>query len=96
MTTYDELENTLIETEDDDGNVVKFEVIDVLELDGQEYGILLPYNEEEPESDDDEEGEEAIVMKLLKEGDGYIFERIDDDAEFERVAEYFESIKEEM
>ena len=34
-------------------------------------------------------------MKLSKDGEDYIFESIDDDAEFNKVAEYVETMDEE-
>ncbi len=94
MTTYDEVENTVIETIDDNGDVVKFELLDVIEVEEQEYGILFPLDEN-GEYDEDEESE-AFAMRLMKEGDGYYFERIEDDAEFQRVADYIDSLKDEV
>ena len=34
-------------------------------------------------------------MKLSKDGEDYIFETIDDEAEFEKVANYVESLEDE-
>ena len=46
-----------------------------------------------PEIEDDEN---IVLMKLLKEDDGYSFETIEDDDEFERVSEYIESLEDEI
>jgi hypothetical protein len=46
------------------------------------YLILIP-------SKDKEESDEAIVLKLIKEGDDEILSVIDDDEEFERVKDVY-------
>ncbi len=83
-------ENHLIETVDEEGNVITFELYDIVEVDGQEYALLLPA-EEQDESDE----AELVIMKLSKDGEDYIFETIDDEAEFEKVANYVESLEDE-
>ena len=42
MTNHEEMEEQLIETIDEEGNVINFELIDIFEMDVQEYGLLLP------------------------------------------------------
>ena len=83
-------ENQLIETVDENGNVITFELYDIVEFDEQEYALLLPA-EEEDESDE----AELVIMKLTKDGEDYLFETIDDEAEFEKVASYVESLEDE-
>ena len=80
-------EEQIIETVDENGNVVKFELFDIVEVDEQEYALLLPV--------EDEEGDEVVLMKLSKDGEEYLFETIEDDEEFEKVAKYVESMDEE-
>ena len=82
-------ENQLIETVDEDGNVVSFELYDIVEVDEQEYALLLP------SEDSDSEEAELVIMRLTKDGDEYVFETIDDDAEFNKVANYVESLDED-
>ena len=82
-------ENQLIETIDEEGNVIKFELFDIVEVDNQEYALLLPTDAQEGEDD------EIVLMRLSKEGEDYLFETIDDDAEFEKVASYVESLEDE-
>ena len=77
-------EDQIIETIDENGNVIKFELFDIVEVDEQEYALLLPVEEEE--------GDEVVLMKLTKDGEEYLFETIDDDEEFEKVAAYVESM----
>ena len=81
-------EKQLIETVDENGNVIKFELFDIIEVDEQEYALLLP-----AEASEDEE--ELVLMRLTKDGEDYIFESIDDDAEFDKVADYVENMDEE-
>lgn len=83
-------ENQLIETVDEEGNIITFELYDIVEVDEQEYALLLPAEEEE-----DSDEAELVIMKLTKDGEDYIFETIDDDAEFEKVAAYVESLEDD-
>lgn len=79
-------EDQIIETVDENGNVVKFELFDIVEVDEKEYALLLPI---------EEEGDEVVLMRLSKDGEEYLFETIDDDEEFEKVAQYVESMEDE-
>ena len=73
-------EDQIIETVDENGNVVKFELYDIVEVDEKEYALLLPT--------DEEDADEVVLMKITKDGEEYLFETIDDDDEFEKVAQY--------
>ncbi|MBO6086921.1 DUF1292 domain-containing protein [bacterium] len=77
-------EDQIIETVDEDGKVVKFELIDVVEVDEQEYALLLPLEEED--------NDEVVLMRLTKDGEEYLFETIEDDAEFEKVETYVKNM----
>ena len=87
---HDEMEEQLIETVDEEGNVINFELIDIIEMDGKEYGLLLP----KEENDDPEEEKEVVLMRLTKEGEEYIFEMIEDDEEFNKVVEFIDAMDE--
>lgn len=80
-------EKRIIETVDENGNNIKFELFDIIVFEDQEYALLT-----NPEVEDDEN---IVVMKLLNDGDGYTLETIKDDDEFDRVQEYIESIEDE-
>ncbi len=65
----EELDNVIV-LNDEDGNEVNFEFLDLVELDGEEYVILLPTDESEDEpgevvilqvEDTDSEDEESYV-----------------------------------
>ncbi len=79
----------IIETLDEEGNKVSFELLDIVSVDDVEYALLLPQNEE------NEEGE-ILVMKLKKDGDEFSFEAIEDDEEFNKIAQYIEEIEDEI
>ena len=85
----EKVNDQLIETVDENGNVITFELFDIVEVDEQEYALLLPTDAEAGEED------ELVLMRLTKDGEDYIFETIDDDAEFEKVASYVESLEDE-
>ena len=88
---HDEMDEQLIETIDEDGNIINFELIDIVETDdGKEYGLLLP----KEENDDPEEEKEVVLMRLTKEGEEYIFEMIEDDEEFNKVVEFIDAMDE--
>jgi uncharacterized protein YrzB (UPF0473 family) len=80
-------EDQIIETVDENGNVVKFELYDIVEVDEKEYALLLPA--------DEEDADEVVLMRITKDGEEYLFETIEDDAEFDKVAEYVENMDEE-
>ncbi len=79
-------ENNIIETVDENGDVITFQLFDIVEFEEKEYALLLPVEEEEPDE------VEMVLMRLVKDGDDYSFETIDDEDEFDRVSEYIESL----
>lgn len=78
-------EKQIIETIDENGEIVNFELFDIVEVEDKEYALLLP-------ADSEEDNDEVILMRLTKEGEEYLFEAIEDDAEFDRVSEYIENL----
>ncbi len=80
-------EDQIIETVDENGNLVKFELFDIVEVDEKEYALLLPV--------DEEDSDEVVLMRISKDGEEYLFETIEDDEEFEKVAEYVENMDDE-
>lgn len=83
-------ENDIIEITDEDGNVIKCELYDIVEVEGKQYAVLA-------EEGADEEETELVLMRMVENGDSdeVFFETIDDDEEFEKVQEYIESLAEE-
>lgn len=80
----------LIETVDEEGNKVTFELLDVVTVEDVEYALLLPKDVKE------EDDGEILVMRLKKDGEEFSFEAIDDDDEFNKVAEYIEELEDEI
>ena len=54
----EELDNIIV-LNDEDGNEVKFEFLDLVELDEEEYVVLLPVSE-----DGEEDEGEVVILKL--------------------------------
>lgn len=79
-------ENNIIETVDENGEIIRFQLFDIIEFEEKEYALLLP------EDDEESDETEMVLMLLTKDGDDYSFETIDDEDEFERVSEYIESL----
>ncbi len=84
-------EEQFIETFDEDGNKVTFELLDIVTVDDIEYALLLPQNTETEDCES-----EVLVMRLKKDGEEYTFETIEDDEEFDKVAQYIEEIEDEI
>lgn len=85
--------DNIIETVDEHGQHVKFELVDIVEVDEVEYGLLYPVEGFDPEHPD-KPGDKVIIMRLKKDGDDFIFEKIEDDEEFEKVADYVAEVTE--
>ena len=85
-----EPEQNFVELRDEDGNLTKCEVYDIVDFEGKTYAMLLPIAE------DTEDDPELIVLEYLEEGEECYFQNIDDDDEFDRVCEYIESLADEV
>lgn len=67
---------------DEEGAEIDFTVIDIIEVDGFEYAILLPV---------EEESDEAIILKIISGDDGNeLLVDIEEDEEWEKVADAWE------
>ena len=80
----EELDN-IITLNDEDGNEVKFEFLDLIELDGEEYVVLLP-----TEGEEDEDGE-VVILKVedtdSEDEESYV--SVDDQEVLNKVFEIF-------
>lgn len=91
----EELDNIVV-LNDEDGNEVKFEFLDLVELDDEEYVVLLPVAEEGEEEDG-----EVVILKLEdndnedSEEESYV--SVDDEEILNKVFEIFkEKYKDEF
>ena len=87
----EELDNIIV-LNDEDGNEVQFEFLDLIELDGEEYVVLLP-------TEDDEEEGEVVILKVedtdSEEEESYV--SVDDQDVLNKVFEIFkEKFKDEF
>ena len=82
----EDLDNVVI-LNDEDGNEVRFEFLDLVELEDEEYVVLLPIAEEGEE----EEGEVVIlkVEDVDEESDEESYVSVDDEDTLNRVFEIF-------
>ena len=84
-----EEENNLIELTDEDGNVIKCALYDIIDFEDKQYAILADMSNAE-----DEEYDTIITVYTEEDGTSY-FETIEDDDEFDRVSEYVDKILDE-
>ena len=76
-----ETEGTLITLEDEEGNEVEFEFLDIVEYEGEEYIVLI---------ENDEDADEVVILKINPiDEDIEEYVSIDDDALLDTVFEKF-------
>ena len=88
----EELDNIIV-LNDENGEEVPFEFLDLIELDGEEYVVLLPAEE------DEEEAGEVVILKVEdtenEEEESYV--SVDDEETLNKVFELFkEKFKDEF
>ena len=88
----EELDNVIV-LNDEDGNEVQFEFLDLIEYDGEEYVVLLPMEENEEESG------EVVILKVedteSENEESYV--SVDDEETLNKVFEMFkEKFKDEF
>ena len=83
----EDLDNIIV-LNDEDGNEVKFEFLDLVELDDEEYVVLLPVTEEGEE----DEGE-VVILKVEdnddEESEEESYVSVDDEETLNKVFEIF-------
>ena len=78
----EEEEASIIVLEDDLGNEVEFEYLDVIEYEGVEYLYLIPA--------DEEDGDDVVILKITSiDDETESFEGIDDEELLETLFELF-------
>ncbi|MDD3013219.1 MAG: DUF1292 domain-containing protein [Candidatus Gastranaerophilales bacterium] len=90
----EQMEPRIIKTQDENGEIHNFELIDIINIDDQDYGLLV-YLDTEGKKPEDEDEEEVVIMRLSKQDDAFTFETIEDDEEFDKVVSYLETDEEE-
>lgn len=79
--------NDILTLVDEDNNEHQFEVVDTAEFEGKNYIALIPIFDK-PEELLDDSGELVILQVLEENGEQYL-EAIEDEAEFDRVGNFF-------
>lgn len=87
--------NNIVVLNDENGEEVEFEFLDLIELDGEEYVVLLPVEEEE----NPEEAGEVVILKLedteAEDEESYV--SVEDEEVLNKVFEMFkEKFKDEF
>jgi len=77
---FEELDNVVVLT-DEDGVDTEFEWLDTVEMDDNQYVVLLPM--------DEEEAEEVVILRLEKDGEEENFVSVDSEEEINKVFELF-------
>ena len=74
-------ENKIITMIDEDGEKVDFELVEIIELDGNKYALLAPIGDDE----------DAYVYRIEEVDGKPQYMAVEDEEEFERVLEEYES-----
>ena len=91
MSNMDEERDDIVVLIGEDGEEVEFEHIDTIEMNGNEYVVLLPVEDQE-----NEEVDEVVILKVDHGEDGEdSFVTVDDEDELNSVFEEFKTRMEE-
>ena len=85
-------ESSVFTLTDEEGNEIDFEVIGQHEMNGEHYVALLPAEEADADDGSDIVEYEYVILKLAKDGDEEILVTVDDDDEFDDIADYFDDL----
>ena len=78
--------NDIVTLVDENGKETEFEIVDSLVTDNNEYFALIPTETAENLSEDDGE---LVILKVVEENGEEFLEPIEDDEEYESIAEIF-------
>lgn len=86
-------EEAIITLEGEDGTSYNCQILDIIEFEGQDYGILLKLKDQASGGEGEEADDESLViMRLIQKDDHSIFRTIESDEEFDRVVAYVEEL----
>lgn len=89
----DNPEDIRVTLELDDGGTEECAILTIMEMDGQDYIVLVPLDE----NDDPKEEGDVYIYRYAEDEDGTpSLENIDNDDEFERVSECFDEFLDEQ
>ena len=73
---------------DENGNEIRFELVGACEFKGTQYYAMIPVED----ADKDDEFCEYVILKAVIENGEEILVTIDDDDEFDNIADYFDDM----
>jgi len=71
--------NNIISLTNENNEEVEFEIVATFEVNDSEYSVLLPLDG----------SDEAVIFKIIEDGEDTILETVEDDDEFEMVSEVY-------
>jgi len=71
--------NNIISLTNEDNEEVEFEIVATFEVNDSEYSVLLPLDG----------SDEAVIFKIIEDGEETILEAVEDDDEFEMASEVY-------
>lgn len=81
--------NNLITLVDEEGEEHRFNLLNVVELDGAKYAVMVPEGNVANENDE----EEAVIFRIETDDEGEeVLVDIEDDEEFARVCDYLDEL----
>ena len=86
----------VVKTTDEHGNIHNFKLIEIVEVNKNEYGLFEYIEPDENTAPNTKQEEEIVIMKIINKNNEFFFEIIDDDNEFEEVLSYIEAHEEEL
>ncbi|MBQ8848045.1 MAG: DUF1292 domain-containing protein [Candidatus Gastranaerophilales bacterium] len=84
-----EQENTpqIIKTIGENGEEIFMKLQEIVSLDGKDYALLSIVEDDKLPTNDNDEADELVIMRMIKTDDECTFEIIEDDDEFNSVAQ---------
>lgn len=83
----------VLEFTDEEGNDVKFEILDVVALNDKEYLVVLPITED-VENETEEDG--VVILEIKQEDGEEVYDTVVDEEEAEKVFNKFQEQMEEL
>ena len=88
---FEEEEYPVLVLVDEDGEEHEFELLAELEIDDENYRVLIPVTEEGTDEEDEEV--EVVILKVVYDEEGNEFlSDIEDDEEWEKVADAWQEL----
>jgi uncharacterized protein YrzB (UPF0473 family) len=85
---WDEAEVEVYTLEDEEGSESEFTLIKRMDINGQSYVAFEPFSEDDDSTDNEEDS--FVILKVVNEDGEEVFITIEDDEEFDKVADIFE------